>query len=106
MEQRIENLEGEVRDIWKEVDTLKSAQTSLKISLELIMKEMEYTKKALDKIDANVELLRKSEHKDHYEDPLAVEKVRKERRRSQIENIVIGFVIGYLLVQLFPALAH
>lgn len=107
MEQkRIEVIEDEIKDIWEEVGKLKDGQNTLITSMELIKKDMEYSRKALDKIDLNVDILTKASHREHFEEPLNMEKTRKERRRSQIENVIIGIFIGYILIQLFPMLAN
>lgn len=103
--QRIDIIEGEIKEIWREVDSLKAGQGTLEMSMELIKKDMEYTRKSLDKIDGNVELLTKARNNDHYVEPLKAEQNKKERRISQIENVIFGFVVAYILLQLFPILA-
>lgn len=102
---RIESVEGEIKDLWTEVDRLKKGQGTLEMTMELIKKDMDYTRKALDKIDGNVELLTKARHNDHYVEPLKAEQTKKERRLSQIEGVIIGLVVAYILIQLFPILA-
>ena len=104
--ERFDKIEGEIDDLWKEVDGLKTGQSSLKMNMELMKKDMEYTRKAVDKIDGNVELLTKARFNDHYEEPLKLERNKRERRISQIESIVLGAVVMYLLFQLFPILAQ
>lgn len=104
--ERFEKIEGEIKEIWGEVDGLKSGQSALEMNMELMKKDMEYTRKAVDKIDGNVELLTKARFNDHYEEPLKAERSKKERRISQVESIILGAVVMYLLFQLFPMLAH
>lgn len=104
--ERFDKIEGEIDDLWKEVDGLKSGQSALEMNMELIKKDMEYTRKAVDKIDGNVELLTKARFNDHYEEPLKAERSKKERRLSQIENILLGVIVSYILFQIFPVLAR
>ena len=105
-QQRIESLEGEIKEIWEEVGKLKDGQNTLITGMELIKNDMSYLRMALTKIDSNVDILTKASHREHFEEPLSMERTRKERRRSQIENVIIGIFIGYILIQLFPMLAR
>lgn len=104
--ERFEKIEGEIKEIWGRVEVLEKGQNSLEMNVELMKKDMEYTRKAIDKIDGNVELLTKARFNDHYEEPLKLERNKRERRISQIESIVLGAVVMYLLFQLFPILAQ
>lgn len=104
--QRLDIVEGEIKDLWREVDSLKAGQGTLEMSMELIKKDMEYTRKALDKIDGNVEILTKARTDDHYVQPLKAEQSKKERRLSQVEGVIFGIVVAYILAQLFPFFAQ
>ncbi|MBR0575675.1 hypothetical protein KCG48_04885 [Proteiniclasticum sp. BAD-10] len=103
--QRIDQIEGEIKEIWREVDGLKQGQNALEMNMELMKKDMEYTRKAVDKIDGNVELLTKARFSDHYEEPIKAERTKKERRLSQVEGVIIGIVVAYILYAVFPILA-
>ena len=106
MEKRIDTIDGEIKDLWKEVNGLKDNQNLLERNMELIKKDMEYTRKSLDKIDGNVEILTKTRFSDHYEEPLKEEKAKKARRISQAEGVIIGIVVTFILITLFPMLAR
>ena len=104
MEHRMKDCEDEIKELWKAVDGVKKSQSGIALDMELIKKDFEYTKKALDKIDLNIEKLANSNVQDHLTEPLKAERSKKERRQSQVEGVVIGIFVAFILYTLLPFL--